>query len=694
MFATLLLSILPTHLELSAPFPAVRFDAPTIQTIAPGVESGEYDLVTDMGPIIVHVIAVAPHAPQVRVNSVLADDALTSAGETISSMARRTGAVAGINADYFDIGNTNRPTNIVVKNGILMRSPRKRYALVIANDGLPQIIETNFTGELAFAAGTVPLDAIDQMPPPGGGVALLTPAFGPVDPLENLTLVGLTPTNGTPPFATYRVTGILDNAIREPAGYYAAIGPEAYGLTGVPNAGETIAASGDLAPVPLADVMAAVGGGPLILSNGSWYDDPDGPNGGEYAQRIPASGAAIDSDGTLYLIEVDGREPERSVGVTRPEFAVLMRALGAVRGMAFDGGGSSAIVTRAPGDVSALLANAPSDGHERKVADGIFVYSTAPIGPPAQLLAQPQVVRAMPGASVDLRIASADAAEHVVNDPAPIDARVEPSTLGMFRDGSFLASRAGDGEIVAHAGALVLHIPVHVSSDPARLAILPHDPSVAQDGRLTLHVQAYDAQGYAIALPAALPWRAVGGSIDASGTLVVTKNDALVSLLLGDHLVNARVTVGFHDIPLTATPAFMTAPRGGEGSVGPGPDCPACTQLQYALGPQERAAYLVTQATLPERSVAIAFDVFDDGNGEQLKVALRNAINEEVLLPAGTMEHRGLEHVEVRLPSGLAQPARLVALYVIGSNAKVSIQGTIAIQNLRAVVAGSETNRP
>ena len=74
----------------------------------------------------------------------------------------------------------------------------------------------------------------------------------------------------------------------------------------------------------------------------------------------------------------------------------------------------------------------------------------------------------------------------------------------------------------------------------------------------------------------------------------------------------------------------MTVPRGGDGSVGPSPECATCTQLHYALGPQERAAYLVTDVTLPQGSVAVAFDVFDDGGGEQLKLALRNAINEEV----------------------------------------------------------------
>ena len=692
MLFPLLFAILPVHLDPAPPFPRIAFDAPTIQRVAPGVEYGEYDLITSAGPIVVHAIAVAPQTPQIELNTVLASDALQSTGETVSSMARRTGAIAGINADYFDIGNTNRPTNIVVRRGALLSTPTKRYALVIGSNDTPQIIEMTFTGTLQLADRTVSLDAVNRMS--NGGTSLLTPAFGSVAPHDNVTLLALTPTSGNPPFATYRVSAVLDNTIAQPPGYYLVIGLDAYAQVGVPNPGDAIAASGDLAPFPLASLTAAVGGGPLILNDGSWIDDPDGPSGGEFAQRIPCSGAALSSDGTLYLLEVDGRQPELSVGITRPEFAALMRAFGGVRGMAFDGGGSSELVARIPGETNASLVTMPSDGHERKVADGIFVYDTAPLGPASQLLAAQPAVRALPGASVSVHFVGADAAQHVVALPQPIDVHVEPSTLGTYRDGTFTAAEPGEGALVARAGALIQKVPVHVVAEPARLAILPQVPSVAQGGRLTLQARAYDAQGYALALPAQLPWRAQGASIDANGTLDAGNTNVLVSLLLGDHLANARVTVGFHDAALAFTPSFMTAPRGGDGAAGPSPECASCTQLRYSLGPQERAAYLVTDVTLPQDSVGIAFEVFDDGEGEQLKLALRNAINEEVLLSAGVMNHPGWRAVEVRLPSGLAQPARLVAIYVIGSSASALLRGNISVRNLHAVVAGQESSRP
>jgi Phosphodiester glycosidase len=371
-----------------------------------------------------------------------------------------------------------------------------------------------------------------------------------------------------------------------------------------------------------------------------------------------------------------------------------MAAFGAVRGMALDGGGSSEIVARLPGDVDARLLNQPSDGHERKVADGIFVYSSAPIGPPSQLLAQPQIVRALPGATVGVRFAAADDSERVVDGSTPIETRVEPETLGTYRDGVFTALHPGDGEIVARAGDLVLHLPVHVLADPAHVVIFPREPSVAQGGSITLRARAYDTQGYPVALPATLPWRATNATIDQDGTLIASNSDALVSLLLGEHLADARVTVGFHDVPLVMQPSFMSVPHGGEGSVGPSPTCPTCTQLRYSLGPLERGAYLMTAVTLPDRTVAVAFDAFSDGHGERLKVALRNAIDEEVLLPAATMDQPGWQHVEVRLPESVAQPARLVAIYVIGTHPAQTLAGAVDIKGLHAIAAGTGPERP
>lgn len=672
-----------------APFPHVVSAPRTLEGVTPGVEYAHYNMTTALGPIVVHVLAIAPDQPQIRIETVLAHDALTSGGETVSSMAQRTGAVAGINGDYFDIGATNQPTNVVVRDGTLLRTPRKRYALFITSQG-PQITETSFTGQLQIGDRSFPVDAVNEMLPPHGGISLLTPEYGSVAPNDSITLLALKPAGGTPPLTTFTVMSQADNLSRQPAGYYAAIGPNAIAQTGVPNTGDTVIATGDLAPIALNNVQAAVGGGPLILQDGNWIDDLDGPRGGTYSMRAPQSGAAITPDGTLLLIEVDGRQPDESVGVTPPEFSALMRALGATRGMEFDSGGSAEMSVRIPGNGAATLVNSPSDGKERPISDGVFVYSDAPVTAPSQIAAQPQTIRALSGARVRVRFATLDAASHPVSAPGDVRVQVQPASLGIYTDGTFIAREAGSGALLVRSGALVSRIPVDVVRDPARISILPRDPMVDKHGRVTLEAHAYDAAGYELALPDRLPWRTSTGAIDGNGTFDAGSQDAVVSLLIGDHLANTRVSVGFRDValPFTDHAHFMTAPKGGDGATTSA--CDGCVELHYALGKSERAAYAVGDTALPPRSAGVAFDVRDDGSGARLKVVLHNAINEEVLLPAAVLDGHGWRHIVVIFPPSLAQPARLTAIYVIGAAPGVQRSGSIVIKGVKAVVGGSE----
>ena len=122
---------LPPTLAPPAPFPLIVEQASLPEFVAPGVQRADYRLMTSDGPLVVHVVAVDVHDPTVRLGSVVARDRLISNGETVESMALRSGAVAGINADYFDIGNTNQPLNVVVRDGVLVRTPSKRAALEV-----------------------------------------------------------------------------------------------------------------------------------------------------------------------------------------------------------------------------------------------------------------------------------------------------------------------------------------------------------------------------------------------------------------------------------------------------------------------------------------------------------------------------------------------------------------------------------
>ncbi|HTU81331.1 MAG TPA: phosphodiester glycosidase family protein [Candidatus Acidoferrales bacterium] len=683
-------SLLPERIAPEPPFPRILQEAPTLEPVAPGIEYGDYQFVTAEGPLAVHVVAVATRRSDVRLENVLADNALESRGETVGSMAKRTGAVAGINGDYFDIGSTNRPLNIVVRNGVLLQMPRKRYALAIGRDGSARIAEFSFQGQVSIGTRTTSVDAVDELPPPDGGTSLITPNYGSVPPEENVTLIAMEPLSGAPPLSEYRVTSVADNLRTQPPGYYVAVGPGAYNSIDVPSPGDVVSASGDLSPMGLDQIATAIGGGPLILQDGAWYEDPDGPNGGEYAKRIPCSGAALAPDGRLFLIEVDGREPSTSVGLTRREFSALMRALGADTGMAFDGGGSSTIVVRRLGDVDSGVVNRPSDGRERPVADGLLVYSTAPVGDPVRLVARPGVVRAIDGAEVQLRVAAVDAANHVTATGEPLEAAVEPASLGTVRDGRFVALGAGTGRLILRSGALKGEVPVEVERTPARIAIAPYAPNVDKGGSIELHARAYDERGYVLELPATLGWSATGGSIDADGFYRAGGGDADVSVRIGDGTGITRVTVGSHDVALgfAERARFMTIPHGGEGATARDPQCGSCVDLRYSFGGQERAAYAVADLPLPPNTIGLAFDVLDDGSAARLRVALRNSINESVLVDGTVLDQPGWRPVAIRFPAETGEAARLTAIYVLPPKGMQLSNGQIVLRNVRAVVAG------
>lgn len=90
-------------------------------------------------------------------------------------------------------------------------------------------------------------------------------------------------------------------------------------------------------------------------------------------KRHPRTAAGVSGDGrTLWLVTVDGRQPDWSVGMTLPELGDLMIELGAVDALNLDGGGSTSFWYM-PAGAAAPTVNRPSDGKFRLVANQIGV---------------------------------------------------------------------------------------------------------------------------------------------------------------------------------------------------------------------------------------------------------------------------------------------------------------------------------
>jgi hypothetical protein len=716
--------LLPASVHPPPPFPLVSASVVSSAFVAPGVRRATYRLTTTAGPLVVNVVAIDLREPSVRFETVVANDRLLSPGETVSGMAARTSAVAGVNADYFDIGQTNQPLNLVVRGGRLLRTPSTRIALTISPERRVRFTNVRFSGSVSDGASRVPLTGIDEFPPQGGA-SLLLPDYGTLRAAPGVRLAMLESLDGSPSLdGSYRVTAVADADVTQAVrGPMLAFGPAALALGSAPQRGDTLELATQLDP-PLTSVASAVGGGPLLVAGGVAVDDPNAPAPEERLRRFPVSGAATSGDGaTLWLFAVDGRAPDTSIGLTRPEFAGLMLGFGASDGMAFDSGGSATLVARVLGDERASVLNAPSDGVERPVADGLFVYSDAPRGLHPRLVVRPERFAALPGAAVALR-------GNVVDDAGN---RLASASLVPF-----VAERT-PGPHVAHvrdlSGRFAAEVAYTIVERPARLTIDPAEPNPAAGASLRFRAHGFASDGTPLELGDAIRWGVDAGTIAADGSYRADSGDATVvaarravrerfevptgsrrrpeererlgvsadanahararTARLGNDRRVARVgrhaqALAFFGAPAAAGWHFEALPHGASGALAS--LVAGELDLSYDFSGNERAAYAEGDFALPGEPVAFALDVRGDGSTIGLRAAFVNRFGERrALTLAKAVDWSGWKRLTLALPPDLNPPVKLIALYAVPTLGGPSTHaaGTLAFRNPAALLPGA-----
>jgi hypothetical protein len=337
------------------------YDVRTVRAVAPGVV---YELVRRAdaeGPLVAHVIRLDPGTPGLELQPVLARDGF-AARETVSSMARRRGAIAAINGSYFS-PRTGEPLGLLMVDGELVSAPVFHRSALALGGRKARIGATALGVRLALPTGeTYDMDGLNQ--PRGlNRLVLYTSRFG--------SRTGTTPGGRewvVDPRGTVVAEGDADTPIPPGGKVLSAHGQAADWLSRRLTPGARVGLT-----LPLADMWPdarhVVGGGPALLDGGAVRITadreqfrPDVALG-----RAPRTAVGIEPDGRLLLVAVDGRQPRHSVGVTLEGLAQLLRSLGASDALNLDGGGSTAMT------IGDALVNRPSDGTERPVNNALLV---------------------------------------------------------------------------------------------------------------------------------------------------------------------------------------------------------------------------------------------------------------------------------------------------------------------------------
>jgi len=713
-----------------ADWPTVLASSMVTLPVAAGVEYRHVSLTTSDGPLDLHHLLVDLANPTVHLGVGVAHDHLISDDEPVSSMAVRAGAIAGINADYFDIHQSGMPLNIVISNGELLRSPWRFVALVIGKDGVARIVRYRWTGTVVADAGeTQPLESFNAgLPTNGITVISNIRGFGapPPDPGVRQAVAELSAGDG----GRYFVKQIW---LQQP--FYAPFPQNEIILLGRGTGADWIQrrlSAGMSVTVNLTTepdwhaAQVAVGGGPILVDAGQIVEDPDAPAPGERNVRYPAAAVGIGPDGRhLTFVEADGRQPWLSIGLTRPQLASYMQRQGAYQAMAFDSGGSATMVVRIPGQSQVTTVNSPSDGTERPVANAVLVYTTATPGPPARILVnngQPLVL--YPGTRVTPPAVGVDAQGNPVALTVPLQVaasggllRVDglpsrgstaarppaPDFVSVGGDGSIIAgSQPADGTVTVQSGAASGSVPVSVVTRLARLVVSPGSISVAPGESATLRVSGQDPSGRLVSVPqGAVAWQIMPpslGAVPSPGTFLAgtATGMGLLTARLAGASTDVRVSVGgprSRPVPAFEEQASFRAypPQTVTGDVTlvstPSHDNRQSLRLQFHLdGQGSRAAYVETDLPLPGEPTGVSVWVYGDGDGAWLRGAYTDANGaRETVTFARHVDWRGWKQLTAQLPSGVAYPIRWTYVYVVETDPTKTPSGEIYLSGLRAL---------
>lgn len=287
------------------------------------------------------------------------------ARERTTGIARREGALAAVNGTFFSVSGD--PLGCLMIDGVLLSEPAPgRSCLGILPDGGLLFDALTFEGSVGTEAAAAPVLGVNR-DRRADELIVYRRAYG-----------ASTRTNAHGVEAV--VVGEVVQQVLDGRGN-APIPAEGYVLSGHGRAGawireqvrpgerltlrlRLVPASGD----PRWDqVVHVIGGGPRLLAEGR-YVGGEGFTSGFLNRRHPRTAIARLADGRILLVVADGRQPYHSLGMTLPELATFLRALGATDAVNLDGGGSTTLVVRG------TVVNLPSDeGGERPVSNALLV---------------------------------------------------------------------------------------------------------------------------------------------------------------------------------------------------------------------------------------------------------------------------------------------------------------------------------
>ncbi len=351
---------------------AFAVPAQNYKIVRDGIEHAEVVAGSAAEPLRINLLRL--DLTKVRLQAAHALDAAIGVEKT-SSIARRNGALAAINAGFFRLDSSlfagDNAGTFVVDNRLLSDSVNDRTSLFIFNGPARTDVRIARIGTNGYVVTDLRSSGVRGAPNrerTADDLVIYTPDFG------RSTLTG--PDGVEVIVRRDKVSEIRNSAgssrIPEDGFVVSASGNRIAELLRIARKGKKLVLitegfSSEFKG-PYEDI---VGGVPRLIRGGkvevTWKEEKAAQSFAE--MRHPRSAVAIMNDGKLLMVAVDGRQEGYSVGMTLKELVEFLLGIGAVDAMNLDGGGSTSMY------LDGKIINRPSDKEgERRVSDAILVF--------------------------------------------------------------------------------------------------------------------------------------------------------------------------------------------------------------------------------------------------------------------------------------------------------------------------------
>jgi hypothetical protein len=330
-------------------------------------------------PWSIHVVKIDRAAKNVRLCTALGGGSGLGMGivsEQVKTLPPDMGTpLAAINGDFYEKARAypGRPRDLQIRNGEVLTQPDGHACFWIDTNGNPQMTNLISRFRVLWPDGkSTPFGMNSERT--NGTVVLYTAILGS----STLTDGGVeyvleqSPGNDWLPLRAGRVytarvrrTNHRGNSVIEAHTAVLSVAPDLHGKLPALNPGDTLQLATESIP-NLSGVDVAIGGGPALVQDGrlmswkGWVHLPQPRTALGWNKRF------------IYLVEVDGRQLDLSLGMTFTQLAKYLRDLGCEQAMNLDGGGSATLW--AFGSVK----NSPSEGQERPAPNALVVVTSTP----------------------------------------------------------------------------------------------------------------------------------------------------------------------------------------------------------------------------------------------------------------------------------------------------------------------------